>query len=1348
MKSRRVNPCPDRARRGIVLLVVVALLALFTAVGLAFFYYADAQAAAARTFREAQGETRPDMEPELLLALFLEQLLFDTTDEAPGIRSALRGHSLLRSTYGANYALRPDGTAEGQNNTVAYNGTGRLHAPSVFAARPGAPPQARDDFFLVNYTYFQRDGFLRDPERLGARPGPGGPPGPFTGGFNAPYTYADLNNMFLEAVRADGTILMPSFHRPWAGFGSLDPSNWRWYGDVDPADPTRTPQPWLKYFVLRPRPADHPPMNGRPGFRPPESAGGDVQNLVGWSGDNDSIWLDLGAPTLTAPDGRKYTVLFAPLVLDLDGRVNVNVHGNVRGTGSAHASNQGWGPWEVSLARALRAGGGEWANLFRGARGLRALGRYGPDGQPSSATPAVFGPAPPFYARVDYDGRRRDGGPTGPLQLPLATACFPTYPAGFGNAALAEREHHPQLFRALGPPARLGPADFDRRFPASDLELLLRLHDCGSPALTSDLARLCPQTFSDVRTRRLVTTDSWDLDRPGVMPWMWGTAAYAAAVRGPQYPLTPERLLGGGAKPFPSDRNASAPPYCEFDPQDWRSLGAALGRVDLDRPLPDYPAPDASGRIGDADGFLAAQAARQDLARDIFQRLVKVVGVYDPDTYLSETLSVQHAPPSPPELHTLRWLAQLAVNMVDYLDRDDYATPFNWGRTTGTPAFAAAYGGEWVFGTELPRVLINEVYAEYLNAPGETGKKKRATKYLVNVWVELHNPLRADPALRDGGSARLDGGYELVLSKPNSRLWSQTFHDNPRGDPDGTGPRQTYSARQVYTALRGFAPAVLPTADRPGGGFYVVGPVSPVPGVRPSTLGITPTLRCPEMSYQVRLKRGQVLPPPNPTVLLRRLACPDLPWQPDPGAPLYNPFVTVDFLESVPLQRGISNTGAGYLKKPTPPAERYSVGRMQPYDGHPGGAVPQKPAPPLVRRPQHTFFQHNTPRAARFDWLVHLDRRLVSPLELLHASACAPHLLTHMFRTPHAAPYVSFHHAPYWLLRDGQSPLYRAFEMLSAGPHPAGVESGGRLPGKINLNSVWDAEVLEALCDAQPSSYFDDEDVRRIFAWMLASRSPGGAPGPDDRPFKGLGVAHFVQGGELYAPGGGLEDTVLRSNPAHPWYDAARRPIRLFEVVKQNEGGALLDHPYRRYELLTKIFNQVTTRSHVFAVWVTAGFFEVNDDTTYPRKLGAEIGRSENRHIRHRMFAVVDRSAAVPILPEDGAAPLTSALPVPGPGLAEVTPSRMHSRGPGGGAYVWSIQPGMVLHVTGPDGAGNPVGEDVVVRTVTATAFTASFTRAYPSGLTSIRAYGNPGPRRGFRPRDYPALVPYFSVIR
>src|SRR5439155_16536534 len=141
---------------------------------------------------------------------------------------------------------------------------------------------------------------------------------------------------------------------------------------------------------------------------------GDVKNLLGSPGyfdalsgrlvNNDSVWLDLGAPVRTAANGRRYKPLFAPLIVDLDNRINVNVHGNVRGAGGTHASNQGWGPWEVNPGRVL-TGGNEWANLLLGARQAPRLGRYGGDGQPGAAgTQTAAGPLPHAYAQVDFDG--------------------------------------------------------------------------------------------------------------------------------------------------------------------------------------------------------------------------------------------------------------------------------------------------------------------------------------------------------------------------------------------------------------------------------------------------------------------------------------------------------------------------------------------------------------------------------------------------------------------------------------------------------------------------------------------------------------------------------------------------------------------------------------------------------------------------------------------------------------------------------------------------------------------------------------------------------------------------------
>src|SRR5260370_29794459 len=289
------------------------------------------------------------------------------------------------------------------------------------------------------------------------------------------------------------------------------------------------------------------------------------------------------------------------------------------------------------------------------------------------------------------------------------------------------------------------------------------------------------------------------------------------------------------------------------------------------------------------------------------------------------------------------------------------------------------------------------------------------------------------------------------------------------------------------------------------------------------------------MTYVDKVAPGQVLPPRSPSVLLRRLACPGLPWQPDPTRdPIlfpYNPYVTVDYVENLTLNRGNTNTGAGFANTPTPLPERFSTGRAQPYDGNPLVNLQQVPVPALTGQPQHTFFAHNqdgvfVPRQP-FDWLVHLDRPLISPIEVLHASSCKPHQLTHQFKDQVHKGYQEFNHAPYWLLTDATSPLYRAFELLQTDCRAGGPAGPDRTPGKGNLNTPWAPEVFLALCDPQVSNGFDANDVQQIYAWMMAARTPGGIPGPNDRPFKSLGSAFFQQAGNLYAEGGGIEYPVL-----------------------------------------------------------------------------------------------------------------------------------------------------------------------------------------------------------------------------
>ncbi|MFM8890588.1 MAG: hypothetical protein ACKOTB_03015, partial [Planctomycetia bacterium] len=83
--------------------------------------------------------------------------------------------------------------------------------------------------------------------------------------------------------------------------------------------------------------------------------------------------------------------------------------------------------------------------------------------------------------------------------------------------------------------------------------------------------------------------------------------------------------------------------------------------------------------------------------------------------------------------------------------------------------------------------------------------------------------------------------------------------------------------------------------------------------------------------------------------------------------------------------------------------------------------------------------------------------------------------------------------------------------------------------------------------------------------------------------------------------------------------------------ISDRNGNGLLDpgddyrntdrHAFFRYETMNRLTNVTTVRSHVFAVWVTIGFF----DTTTGREVGIDTAESR----RYRGFYVFDRSIPV-----------------------------------------------------------------------------------------------------------------------
>jgi hypothetical protein len=112
----------------------------------------------------------------------------------------------------------------------------------------------------------------------------------------------------------------------------------------------------------------------------------------------------------------------------------------------------------------------------------------------------------------------------------------------------------------------------------------------------------------------------------------------------------------------------------------------------------------------------------------------------------------------------------------------------------------------------------------------------------------------------------------------------------------------------------------------------------------------------------------------------------------------------------------------------------------------------------------------------------------------------------------------------------------------------------------------------------------------------------------------------------------GIEHTIFRRDPVDP-------SKGLFELP--NSAGR--DHPYLKQELLTKIFNNVTTRSNVFAVWCTVGYFEIRGTSSITGRpvLGREMQNVTPGDLRRKFFAVIDRTNLTLSSPHGPVAPST-----------------------------------------------------------------------------------------------------------
>ncbi|OAI55906.1 hypothetical protein AYO47_09335 [Planctomyces sp. SCGC AG-212-M04] len=210
------------------------------------------------------------------------------------------------------------------------------------------------------------------------------------------------------------------------------------------------------------------------------------------------------------------------------------------------------------------------------------------------------------------------------------------------------------------------------------------------------------------------------------------------------------------------------------------------------------------------------------------------------------------------------------------------------------------------------------------------------------------------------------------------------------------------------------------------------------------------------------------------------------------------------------------------------------------------------------------------------------------------------------------------------------------------------VAFDGRVPGKLNLNMIRNEQVMAGLVDdpvhlnpanypttrltqdalapgGAPRNWFLEMQALRdqadpILGFTLAQTATNGIAIPGNLfsvPFRPLG--HLDLTGDL-----SVTETILRDRVPAADTDMDNIPDTqghgLFEARTQADVGSDAVDFHTRNRLLAKIQNRTTTRSNVFFVWATIGFFDAHQPPNGYVTIGAQ---AEDLPMR-RAFAVVD----------------------------------------------------------------------------------------------------------------------------
>lgn len=221
--------------------------------------------------------------------------------------------------------------------------------------------------------------------------------------------------------------------------------------------------------------------------------------------------------------------------------------------------------------------------------------------------------------------------------------------------------------------------------------------------------------------------------------------------------------------------------------------------------------------------------------------------------------------------------------------------------------------------------------------------------------------------------------------------------------------------------------------------------------------------------------------------------------------------------------------------------------------------------------------------------------------------------------------------------------------------------SNYREPGKINLNTVFDdGQTWKALVGYVgpnvPDGFPSWNEVRRSRSGVANTSTDAILPSADTptrfaNPFRSAAGTHYVPIERLKLSTAGqprdpIDTGLLRSLYPNAYNGGQTQP--LLQYARATTPGNVPDptapvdtntNPNFRNLLLQKLGNLVTTRSNVYAVWITVGYFEVervppaqqfdsNGRHRYPDgfRLRREVGIDSGQIERHRAFYLIDRT--------------------------------------------------------------------------------------------------------------------------